>query len=120
MRNKIVLCLVIQLLVLKSFAQVEGNVVDTTGKAIPGATIIAIDTVKNTTDTIKSDKVGYYSFKSLKRGNYKIAAMAEGFQNAIYKNVIVDNETPQDDSGEGDISNAVWLEIVLEPRKVPK
>ena len=119
MTRKIVLYMMIQLPTFSSFAQVEGNVVDTAGKAIPEAMIIAIDTIKNTADSIKADKVGYYSFKNLKRGKYKIAAMAGGFENAIYENVIVHNEIPADDSGQSDISNAEWMEIVLLPRKVP-
>ncbi|HSU28151.1 MAG TPA: carboxypeptidase-like regulatory domain-containing protein [Chitinophagaceae bacterium] len=108
------------LLVISSgcFSQIEGNVIDTSGKAIPGALIIAIDSVKNTADTVKSDKSGYFAYKILKRGNYKIVVIAAGFEKNIQENFMVTNETPDNKATSSDISNATWLDIKLRRPKL--
>lgn len=114
---------VLLILLLSSFgasAQIEGNVVDTSGKAIPNATIIIIDSVKNSTDSVKADKTGFFEFKKLNRGKYKIMIKAAGFQNSIHENILVNNETPVNNPGGGDISNALWLEVVMKPAKRTK
>lgn len=119
MRKKVFLFGLLLFFVISGKAQIEGNVVDSTYKIVPDAIIIAIDTVKNIADTVKSDKQGFFAYKKLKKGTYKIVAKANGFQNTIYENVVVNNETPADHSESSDISSAAWLEIVLKPLKGP-
>ncbi len=113
MKNFICLPVMLFVFVLKGSGQIEGNVFDSSGKPVADAIIIAIDSVKNISDTVKSDKLGYYAYKKLKKGKYKIVAKLVGFQNAIYENIIVENETSNSNPGGNDISNAIWLEIVL-------
>ena len=112
MRRTIVLATLL-LSMPSASAQIEGNVVDTAGKAIPGAVIIAVDSINKRSDTAMSDKRGFFTFRKLKRGDYKVVITAAGFQNSVNEKIVVENESPADNPGGDDISNATWLEIVM-------
>lgn len=114
MKRKIVL-LPMLFFITSVSAQIEGNVVDTSGKTISAAIIIAIDSASNKSDTTISDKTGYFEFKKLKRGNYKVVTTVPGYQNVVYENVVVRNETSSEENKAPDISDATWLEIVMKP-----
>ena len=114
MQKIIFLSIITLAMTSRSFAQIEGSVTDTSGKAIANAIIIAIDSARNTTDTINSDKGGYFVYKNLKRGEYKITAKASGYQKAVYDNIVVRNETAAGNKS-SDISGAEWVEIVMKP-----
>mgnify|MGYP002377611492 CR=1 FL=1 len=101
------------LLMRNATAQIEGNVVDTSGNAIPGAVIIVVDPTSKRSDTVKSDKMGFFEFKKLKRGNYKVVVTISGFQDSVQEKILVTNETSAENPGGDDISNAIWLEIVM-------
>jgi hypothetical protein len=103
-----------------SFAQIQGGVFDPTGNGIPNATIIAIDSVRQFTDTVHTDKRGFYSFTGLKAGKYKIEAKAAGFITAFFENVEANEEEKDEGIDRDDISSATRLEIVLKPQKPPK
>ena len=120
MQKPIVLMLITLIVTNRGFAQIEGNVTDSAGKAIPNTTVIAFDAIRNTADTIISDNGGYFAYKNLKRGKYRVVAKASGYQNIVYENVNVNNETPAEGNRISDISGAYWLEIVLKPAKATK
>jgi hypothetical protein len=105
---------------LRSFAQIQGGVFDPIGKGIPNATIIATDSVRQTSDTVQTDKRGFYSFKRLRAGKYKIEAKAPGFITALFENVVANEGEKDEVVDRDDISSATRLEIVLKPVKVPK
>ena len=104
----------------KGSAQIQGGVFDPTEKGIANAMVIAIDSTRGFADTVKTDNRGFYSFRGLKPGKYKIEAKAPGFLSSVFSNIEAREEGPDDDVVRNDISNATRLEIVLKPAKVPK
>ena len=71
------------LAVLPAFAasggSVSGNVSDSTGAVIPGATLVLINNAQQTTWHAVADKQGLYSFPNLPVGHYDLTVMAKGF-----------------------------------------
>jgi hypothetical protein len=66
---------------------VAGTTVDSSGRPIPGVTVVIIQgTVSVATAT--TDDSGAFSFDSVKEGAYELAATANGFQSAHYKIVL--------------------------------
>ena len=103
---------------VRSFSQIQGDVTDPKDKGIPNALIIAMDSVRKTADTVKSDSRGFYSFSDLKPAEYKIEIKAVGFQTAVIKNILVKEEHVG--LVEDDLYNGQRLNITLTPAKVPK
>ncbi len=103
----------------KSFAQIQGDIVDPKEKGIPNAIIIAIDSVRTTADTIKSDHRGFYEFKNLKPGTYKIQVRANGFKVTTIENTVVKVGDVGAVSGEPDLYMGQRLDITLAPLKKP-
>jgi hypothetical protein len=105
------------LVTLNSYAQIQGDVVDTREKGIPNAMIIATDSLTRKADTVKSDHRGFYEFKSLKLGKYKIEIKATGFKTTVIENIIV----KEGDIGayEIDLYRGQRLDITLSPAKLP-
>ena len=60
-------------------ASVQGNVKDTAGLSIPGATVTLLDKDTNVTRVATSGAAGDYRFNSLANGNYTITGTATGF-----------------------------------------
>jgi hypothetical protein len=104
------------LLSVEAFAQIEGDVRSKDDKRILNAVVIALDTTRNVVDSVLSGEEGYYSFTNLKPGKYFIEAKAKGFENRLYKNVIVWDNVLDPKKGE-DQSYATRLQIVLSPSK---
>jgi Carboxypeptidase regulatory-like domain len=104
------------LLSVKAFAQIEGDVRSKDDKRILNAVVVALDTTMNVIDSVLSGEEGFYSFTNLKPGKYFIEAKAKGFENRLYKNVIV-WEKPFDAKKGNDQSYATRLQIVLSPSK---
>jgi hypothetical protein len=104
----------------KVLAQVQGGVFDEKKQGIANAFLIAKDTTGNIIDTIRSDKRGFYSFKSLKKGKYNIEARATGFTPKIFEKIEVINEDTGETNGRNDISGATRLEVYLIPAKTRK
>ena len=100
-----------------AFAQIQGDVVDTKDKGIANSMIVAIDSIAKVTDTVRSDKRGFYEFKNLKPGKYKIEVKANGFKAVVIENIIV----KEGDVGifEIDLYRGQRLDIILTPAKVP-
>ena len=70
-----------------------GNVTDSSGAAVPGATVTAIETQTNINRTAVSNETGHYIFSSLKNGTYTVEAEVQGFRKVIRQNVRVDVNT---------------------------
>lgn len=112
MKKTSITIIVSLLFCLKGFSQIEGDVRTNNDDHISKAVIIAMDTTKNVIDSVSSDEDGFYSFTNLKPGKYFIEAKAQGFENRLYKNVIV-RERILDPHKGTDQSNATRLQIVL-------
>ena len=70
-----------------------GNVTDSTGGAIPGATVTALEVETNTSRTAVTNESGYYIFSSLQNGTYNVEAEIQGFKKVVRQNVKVDVNT---------------------------
>ena len=102
-----------------SFAQIQGDIIDPKEKGVPNAIIIAIDSVKNTADTVKADHRGFYDFKNLKPGKYKIQIKASGFKLTVIENIVVKEGDVGAIIGEPDLYSGQRLDITLTPLKKP-
>jgi protocatechuate 3,4-dioxygenase beta subunit len=94
--------------------QIEGQVIDQKEKGMPNIPITVMDTSGKVMATVRSDNLGFYGFKDLRPGKYRIAGKTPGFRPVVY-NVVV-NEV----EGEDDKYLATWVYIVLTPVKNPK
>ena len=70
-----------------------GNVTDSSGAAVPGATVTATETQTNIARTAVSTETGHYIFSSLKNGTYTVEAELQGFRKIVRQNVRVDVNT---------------------------
>lgn len=104
------------LICIKTLSQIEGDVRSKDDKRILKAVVIAMDTTMKVVDSVLSGEDGFYSFTNLKPGKYFIEAKAKGFENRLYKKVIVWENTLDPKRGK-DLSNATRLQIVLFPAK---
>src|SRR5262245_26820824 len=68
-------------------ATLLGNVTDTTGAAVPGATVTARETQTNVSRTAVTNETGSYIFSSLQNGNYAVEAELQGFKKVIREGV---------------------------------
>ncbi len=59
---------------------IAGTVVDSTGAIIPGATVTALQTETNTSQTVKSNDSGYFQFPQLQPGTYTVTVEAATFR----------------------------------------
>ncbi len=86
----VVLCLLICPSVVRAQAisgDVTGTVVDSSGAAIPGATVTAANDATGVKTTALSNDNGVYRFTNLPVGTYTITASASGFASDTLKNV---------------------------------
>jgi hypothetical protein len=70
-----------------------GNITDSSGGAVPGATVTATDVDKNISRTAVSNESGYYIFSSLPNGTYTVDAELQGFRKMARQGVKVDVNT---------------------------
>jgi hypothetical protein len=64
-------------------ASITGTVEDSSGAALPGATVTARDVERGTSATAKTGQGGEYNFNDIPIGNYEVKAEAAGFDTAI-------------------------------------
>lgn len=69
---------------------IEGTVTDTTGAAVPGATISITNTQLGVTNTTTTNQDGYFHFSSIAASTYTIQVEMKGFQAWQQKNVVVE------------------------------
>src|SRR5687768_8632569 len=70
-----------------------GNVNDTSGAAVPGATVTARETQTNVSRSSVTNETGYYTFTSLQSGTYAVEAELQGFKKVLREGVRVDVNT---------------------------
>ena len=70
-------------------ASIQGTVTDTTGAAIPNATITLKDNGTNATQTVTSSGEGVYNFAQLAPDRYTLTASAPGFQQKVLQNLTI-------------------------------
>jgi len=63
--------------------RVEGNIVDTGGLPVAGATVKARHVATDTAYTVESNELGRYTFAALPPGTYEVTASAPSFEPAI-------------------------------------
>jgi hypothetical protein len=68
---------------------IVGTVTDSTGAAVPGATIVVTDIGKGTVETVQSNSSGNYSVFRLIPDNYSVKATIKGFNPAEAQSVTV-------------------------------
>jgi hypothetical protein len=100
-------------------AQIQGDITDSSGKAVPDAFIIATANGK-LADTVKSGKLGFYEFKKLKPGIYRIEVKAAGFRPAVQENVEVKETDTGYKEGYDDVYYGQRLDFLLTPVKASK
>ena len=67
-----------------------GNVRDTTGAAVPGATVTATNLDTQFTRTTTSDLEGQYALRLLPLGNYKVDVTLDGFKNFSQTGIVLE------------------------------
>ena len=72
-----------------------GNVSDTSGLAIPGATVTITETRTNISYSTTTNESGYYIFSNLKDGVYRVVGELTGFKKVVRDEVIVDVNSTQ-------------------------
>ena len=74
------------LLCAPCFAQtlgtITGEVRDSTGAVVPGATVTVTNRATNATRTTASNSVGLFDFPALPPGNYRVKSELDGFRTA--------------------------------------
>ena len=70
-----------------------GNITDSSGAAVPGATVTATDVGKNISRNVVTNETGYYIFTSLPNGTYTVEAELQGFKKMARQGVKVDVNT---------------------------
>ena len=106
-------------LTVNAASQIQGDVVSNNDKDVPNAIIIATDSIRNTADTVKSNSRGFYEFKGLKPGKYKIEVKAAGFRTAVFRAIEVKDGDTGVVEGEEDFYRGQRLDIILSPLKNP-
>src|SRR5205809_1060491 len=78
--------LVSLVLSVPSFAQtlgtITGEVKDSTGAVVPGATVTVVNKATNATRTTTTNEVGLFDFPALQPGEYTVKSELEGFKTA--------------------------------------
>ncbi len=85
------------------FGSIYGTVTDSSGAAVPGATVTITDVAKNITFNETTNDLGYFNRAKLVLGRYRVEIQKEGFKTAVQEDVAVNV----------DVSNAL-LTIVLQ------
>jgi len=84
-----VLLLCLPLFAQGNFGRILGNVTDTSGGVISGATVTVIDKDRGVARTLTTDPAGEYSAPTLIPGTYTVRAEAKGFRTVERQNVEV-------------------------------
>ena len=70
-------------------AVVLGSVRDSSGAAVPGATITLTNTDTGIASVTHADENGNYQFVNVRIGTYQVAAELSGFSGALARDVVV-------------------------------
>ena len=75
------------------YGSIAGTVVDSTGAAVPGATVTIISLERQTSDTVVSNAAGFFSKDRLVPGRYEVRAELTGFKVSVVSDVRVSVDT---------------------------
>src|SRR2546426_11107278 len=64
----------------QTLGTITGEVKDSTGAVVPGATVTVVNKATNATRTTQTNAVGLYDFPALPPGNYTVKSELEGFK----------------------------------------
>lgn len=73
------------------YGSLTGNVTDSSGAAIPNATVEALNTGTGVSQTATTDASGTYRFNALQAGTYKVTVSGKGFGSKVFDKVPVAN-----------------------------
>src|SRR5262249_32640314 len=74
--------------------RLEGNVVDSQGAAVPGATVKVVNKETNQSFESTTDEKGYWALPSMSTGTYTVNLSRSGFKTANIDNVKIDAGVP--------------------------
>lgn len=100
------LCLMTPAFAQEFRATISGHVYDSSGGAIPNATVTAKNVGTNETNTATSNSSGAYTIPFLRPGNYQLTASASGFKQYVQDNLVLQ------------VSQVAGVEITLEVGQV--
>ena len=80
------------------YGSIAGNVVDSTGAAVPGATVTITSVERKTADTVVTNATGFYEKGRLLPGTYDVRVELAGFKAKVVSAVTVnvDSQTKVD------------------------
>jgi hypothetical protein len=76
-------------------SSITGTVLDSSGAAIPGASVTLTNAATQQTQTTTSNATGFYRFNELAPGSYSVVVTATGFKKGDLEGVAVEAETPR-------------------------
>jgi hypothetical protein len=79
-----------QLMAQGLFGTISGTVADSSGAAIPGASVKVTNIETNVIKTLTTNSAGIYSADSLNPGTYRVEAGARGFKTAVAKGILLE------------------------------
>src|SRR5687768_15930667 len=83
------------------YGSLVGNVTDSSGGAIPGATVTATQTETNLTRETVTNASGAYSIPNIPSGTYQVVVAVPGFQTFTARDIIVTNRDVRVDAKHG-------------------
>jgi hypothetical protein len=89
-----------------SFGRISGNVTDSTGSAVPNASVTVSDSSTNLSRTVTTDEAGFYTVTNLPVGSYSILVELTGFKKVFRPNNVINADA------------RVTIDIVLEVGQV--
>jgi hypothetical protein len=75
------------------YGSLTGNITDSSGAAVPGATVEALSTSTGVATHTTSERSGAYQINSLQQGVYRVTVSANGFASFVQNNVQVNANT---------------------------
>src|ERR1700758_4380955 len=70
-------------------AEVSGTVTDSSGAALPGASVSMTETDKAVTRTTITDEIGHYVFPNLPVGPYRLEVTLPGFKDYVRSGIVL-------------------------------
>src|SRR5579872_6714586 len=99
-------------------AVVQGTVTDSSGAALPNATVTLTNNETQRKQTASSSTDGFYRFTGLAPGTYTLTGEAPNFSRQVMENVIVNAESPTGVNitlAPGEVSQSVTVTGNTEP-----
>lgn len=88
------LCFVPQAVVAQSSSSLQGQITDTSGGAVPEATVTLKNAENDSQRQALSDATGHYSFTQVPPGKYSVIVQRPGFAMVTRESVVLQVNTP--------------------------